>query len=71
MIDASTVVSAALNPNGIPRRAIAAARERGVVVLSEAVHGEIAGVLARPKFARVFTEDRRREVMELLAAAAL
>ena len=41
------------------------------MVLSEAVHGEIAGVLARPKFARVLTEDRRREVMELLAAAAL
>ena len=32
---------------------------------------EIAGVLARPKFARVLTEDRRREAIELLAAAAL
>ena len=71
MIDASTVVSAALSPNGVPRRAIAAARRRGVIVLSEAVHGEIAEVLARPKFARTLTEDRRREVLELLAAAAL
>ena len=33
--------------------------------------GEIAGVLARPKFARVLTDDRRREVPELLSAAAL
>ena len=41
------------------------------MVLSEAVHGEIAGVLARPKFSRILIEDRRREVMELLAAAAL
>jgi len=32
---------------------------------------EIAGVLARPKFAHVLTEDRRREALELLAAAAL
>jgi hypothetical protein len=32
---------------------------------------EIAEVLARPKFARVLTEDRRREALELLAAAAL
>ncbi|MBV9527881.1 putative toxin-antitoxin system toxin component, PIN family [Sphingomonas sp.] len=70
MIDANTVVSAALNPNGVPRQAVAAARARGVVVLSEAVYREIAGVLARPKFARVLTEDRRREMLELLAAAA-
>ncbi len=47
------------------------ARARGVIALSEAVHGEIAEVLARPKFARFITEDRRREVLELLAAAAL
>jgi len=39
--------------------------------LSDAVLREIAGVLARPKFARVLTEDRRREVLELLTAAAL
>ena len=71
MIDANTVVSAALNPSGVPRRALAAARARGVIVLSDAVHAEIAEVLARPKFARVLTEDRRRETLELLAAAAL
>ena len=71
MIDASTVVSAALNPNGVPRQAIAAARGRGVIALSEAVHGEIAEVLTRPKFARFLAEDRRREILELLAAAAL
>lgn len=70
MIDANTVVSAALNPNGVPRKALATARTRGVIVLSEAVYGEIAEVLARPKFRRVLTEDRRRETLELLAAAA-
>ena len=71
MIDANTVVSAALNPNGVPRQAMEAARARGVIVLSEPVYREIAEVLARPKFTRVLTEDRRREALELLAAAAL
>ena len=32
---------------------------------------EITAVLARPKFARVLTDDRRREILELLSAAAL
>ena len=70
-MDANTVVSAALNPNGIPRRAMALARAKGTIVLSEAVYAEIAEVLARPKFARVLTDDRRREILELLSAAAL
>lgn len=71
MFDANAVVSAALNPDGPPRRAIATARARGTIALSEAVHAEVAEVLARPKFARVLTDDRRREILELLSAAAL
>lgn len=31
----------------------------------------MAEVLSRPKFARILTPDRRREVLELLTAAAL
>lgn len=71
MIDANTVVSAALNPDGLPRRAIAVARTKSTIALSEAVYQEIAEVLERPKFARVLTDGRRREVLELLSAAAL
>jgi putative PIN family toxin of toxin-antitoxin system len=71
VIDANTIISAALNPAGLPRRAIGLARARGTIALSEAVYQEIAGVLTRPKFARVLTEDRRREILELLSAAAL
>lgn len=71
MIDASTVVSAALNPSGLPRRAIATARPVGTIALSEAVCAELAEALARPKFARALTGDRRREILELLSAAAL
>lgn len=32
---------------------------------------EIAQVLSRPKFARALGEDRRREILELLSAAAV
>lgn len=35
------------------------------------MYGEVAEVLTRPKFARVITDDRRREILELLSAAAL
>ena len=35
------------------------------------MYGEITAVLARPKFARVISDDRRREILELLATAAL
>jgi uncharacterized protein len=71
VFDANTIVSTALNPSGVPRRALAAARARGTLALSETVYREIAEVLARPKFAHVLTDDRRREVLELLSAAAL
>ncbi|WP_428488329.1 putative toxin-antitoxin system toxin component, PIN family [Rhodopila sp.] len=71
MIDVNTVVSAALNPNGLPRRAIAVARSKGIIALSEAVYREVAEVLGRPKFARVLTEDRQREILALLSAAAI
>ena len=70
MFDANTVVSAALNPDG-PRRPIATARTRGTIALSEAVHREVAEVLARPNFARALTDDRCRESLELRSAAAL
>ncbi|MCK8785368.1 putative toxin-antitoxin system toxin component, PIN family [Roseomonas sp. NAR14] len=71
MIDANTVVSAALSPEGTARRAIAAARARGSIALSQAVFDEIAEVLARPKFARVLGADRRLEILEMLSAAAV
>lgn len=64
-------MSAALSPNGTARRALAAARAQGTIVLSEAVFDEIAEVLSRPKFARVLNEDGRRDILELLTAAAL
>jgi hypothetical protein len=71
VFDASTVVGATLKADGIPRQALLAARERPTILLSNAVYAEIGEVLARPKFARVLTEERRPEILELLAAAAI
>ena len=71
MIDANTVVSAALNPLGLPRRAIAVARATGTIALSGPVFTEIAEVLSRPKFARVLNDDRCHEILQLLSAASL
>lgn len=50
---------------------MAAARARGTIALSEDVYAEIAEVPARPKFAPLLTDNRRREILELLTAAAL
>jgi predicted nucleic acid-binding protein len=51
VFDASVVVSAALKEDGVPERAMPRAEETDVFALSTAVDTEIAGVLARPKFA--------------------
>ncbi len=50
---------------------MALARSQGVIALSRAVYSEIAEVLARPKFARVLTDDRCNEILALLSAAAI
>ncbi|MGI4802876.1 MAG: putative toxin-antitoxin system toxin component, PIN family [Janthinobacterium lividum] len=70
VVDANVVVSAALSPSSISRQAIATARRHGTIALSEAVFGEVNEVLSRPKFRRAISDDRRREVLELLSAAA-
>ena len=46
------------------------ARQTGVVALSLVVHTEIIAVLERPKFARALTSKSRRDIVELLSAAA-
>ena len=64
------MVGAALRRDGVPRRALLAARERGRIALSPPVLDEIAEVLARPKFAAAIPLDRRAEIIGLLTAAA-
>ena len=71
IFDASTIVGAALKASSIPRQALLLAREHHTILLSNPVYAEIGEVLARPKFARILTEERRLEILELLAAAAV
>jgi len=71
VFDASSVVGAALRADSIPRRALLIARDQHVIALSGPVFGEIQEVIGRPKFARVLTEDRQAEILQLLTAAAI
>jgi predicted nucleic acid-binding protein len=51
VFDASALVSAALQVNSVPERALLRAEEVDVFALSAEVDAEIGGVLGRPKFA--------------------
>ena len=71
VIDASTVVSAALKPDSIPEQALLRAAEVDLIVLSADVDAEISGVLNRPKFAGHLSAARRQFVLETLRDTAL
>ncbi len=71
VVDASTVVGAALERDGVPRRALLKARHEDVIALSQAVVAEIREVLGRRKFATALTEDERSIVLALLTDAAV
>jgi uncharacterized protein len=71
VFDASALVSAALKVDGVPERALLRAEETDVFALSAAVEAEIAGVLARPKFARAVSPERRERLLEILRGAAI
>lgn len=71
VFDASTVVSAALKANSVPEQALLRAEEGDIFALSAAVDAEIAGVLGRPKFARVVPLERREGVLDILRRAAV
>ena len=70
VLDANTIVSAALIPNSTPDRALVTARNRDVICLFTPVLGEIERVLRRPKFARSLKPGRIDEVLALLTASA-
>jgi putative PIN family toxin of toxin-antitoxin system len=71
VFDASTVVSAALKTDSVPEQALLRAEEADVFALSTAVDIEIAGVLGRPKFARILTHERRAKILQILRDEAI
>jgi len=71
VFDASTVVSAALKSDSVPERALLRAEDMDVFALSIAVDAEIAGVLSRPKFARILSRERCDRILQMLRDEAV
>lgn len=65
VIDTGVVVSAALLPRSMPRRAFDLAAVRGRLLLSAETIAELDEVLRRPKFEKYVSESQR---LEFLAA---
>src|SRR3954451_4959898 len=71
VLDTNTLVSAALRSGSIPDRALRLAVSQETILISAAVLLEYDEVLARPKFARILTMDRRISFLALLSAVAI
>ncbi len=71
MFDASTLVSATIVPDSIPRRAIQKACDTEDIALSLAVWNELVEVLNRPKLARYVRPALREDVLSNLIDAAV
>lgn len=71
VLDTNTLVSAALRAGSIPDRALRFAISQEAILISAAVLLEYDEVLARPKFARILTLERRISFLALLSAVAI
>ena len=65
VLDTSTLISAALRPQSLPRQALVKALTSGVICVSPATLAELEHVLMRDKFDRYL--DRHRKHGELFA----
>lgn len=71
VIDASTLVSAALKSDSIPEQALLrAVSEPYRLILSQEVEDEYREVLARPKFDRFVGISRRQRILDLVLVAS-
>lgn len=71
VLDTNTLVSAALRSGSIPDRALRFAVSQETILISEAVLLEYDEVLARAKFARILTSEKRISFLALLSAVAI
>ncbi|MFP5228332.1 MAG: putative toxin-antitoxin system toxin component, PIN family [Acidobacteriota bacterium] len=67
VLDTNVFVSAFLLPHSIPRQALQHARERGTILLSDAVLTELRDVLSRDKLRRYAEEEDVRDFLAGLA----
>ena len=71
VLDASTLVSAALKADSVPERALLrAVKEPNRLVLSQAVEDEYREVIYRPKFDRYVSRAHRQNILNIVVAAA-
>jgi len=68
VLDASTLVSAAINRGSVPYRAVAHAFASDRVAVSEAIMAELLDVFVRPRLTRFVDPELRDEVLSLLDA---
>lgn len=71
VLDASTLVSAALKADSIPERALLrAVSEPNHLLLSREIEAEYLEVLFRPKFDRYVSHERRQRILDIVVVAA-
>ena len=70
VFDASSLVSAAMLPDSVPRQAVNRAWSDDRFALSTAVANEVLEVLHRPRLARFIIPALRDEVLDLLVPGA-
>jgi putative PIN family toxin of toxin-antitoxin system len=71
VLDASTLVSAALKADSIPERALLrAVSEPNHLLLSREIEAEYLEVLFRPKFDRYVSHERRQRILDIVVVTA-
>jgi hypothetical protein len=71
VLDASTLVSAALKADSIPERALLRAiSEPNQLLLSREIEAEYLEVLFRPKFDKYVSVERRQRILDIVVVAA-
>ncbi len=70
VLDTNALISRLLVPTGVAAKAVDHALASGVLLLSEETLGELAEVLARPKFDRYVSIADRQHFLRLLGGVA-
>ena len=67
VLDTNVVISAVLNPAGLPNRLVAHVFEHGTVLVSEALLDELRSRIMRPKFDPYVSVPDRERIVALFA----
>ncbi len=65
VFDTNTLISHLLIPSGIPAQAVRKGLHKGQLIASDATLGELAKVIARPKFDRYLSIEDRQQFFRL------